>query len=236
MVKPRAASTEAIVHAPFNRRVHYRFRCLHAHQQGYFMRVLTPGEIDMPKRTDVATLEWSLSLMGRLFRDLTVSFATFDAAGADMAAYEIEAAMATELAPFRNKSPEGIKPNLRLRHAGTPLRAMMQDASDLIQHGGKSKQIREMDGYMIAIRWRLILVARAFRDLAASFGAVDGKRADRAVGEIEATIVREMLAFREKPPEGIVVDIVVLAKAITPLRAMTRDARALIQQGGKPKH
>jgi hypothetical protein len=175
-------------------------------------------------------------MMTRLFRDLAISFAAFDADRADMAIHEIEAAMATELAPFHDKPPKGIGADVPPRRAGTRLRQMTQDACALIEHGGKSKQIREMDGYIVAIRRLLILVARAFRDLATSFGAVDGERADRAVSEIEATIVREILAFREKPPEGIVVDSVALANAVSPLRAMTRAARALIQQAGKPKH
>jgi hypothetical protein len=200
------------------------------------MRVLTPCEIDMPKRTEVVALEWSLAMMIRLFRDLAVSFAAFDADRADMAIHEIEAAMATELAPFHDKPPKGIGADVPPRRACTRLRQMTQDACALIEHGGKSKQIREMDGYIVAIKWRLMLVARAFRDLATSFGAVDGERADRAVREIEATIVREILAFREKPPEAIVVESVALANAVSPLRAMTRAARALIQQAGKPKH
>jgi hypothetical protein len=88
----------------------------------------------------------------------------------------------------------------------------------------------------IALRWSMQLMARAFRDLASSFAAIDAGKADRAIYEIEATIARELTAFCQNPPKGVVVDQAAIIPVVQPLREMTQSARHLIQQSMKPRH
>lgn len=91
---------------------------------------------------------------------------------------------------------------------------------------------------LIAMQWSLTTMARAFRDLAAAFGAVDGKSADNTIRDIEKMLVAEFDAMLKKPPEGVsVADLrAIFAEVVPPFRNMTQEARALIQQAGKPKN
>jgi hypothetical protein len=187
----------------------------------------------MSKRTEVVALEWSLSVMSRVYRGLAISFALVDAGRADRAIHEIEAAITADLAAFREKSSKGIAVDIALRRAVAPLRDVTQNASAMIQLGGNPKQRRHMNGDITITSWTLALMARAFRDLATSFAAVDGIRADCAVDEAEMTIVRALMAFRETSSKRTGD---AAGHAVMPLREMMQDARALIQQAGKPKN
>jgi hypothetical protein len=187
----------------------------------------------MPKRTELVALEWSLSVMSRVFRGLAISFALVDAGRADRAIHEIEAAIAADLAAFREKTSKGITVDIALTRAVTPLRDMTQDMRAMIQHGGNPKQRRHTGGDITIASWTLTLMARAFRDLAVSFATVDGIRADCAIDEADMTIVRSLMAFRETSSKRAVD---AAEHAVMPLREMTQNARALIEQAGKPKN
>lgn len=80
------------------------------------------------------------------------------------------------------------------------------------------------------------LMTRAFRELGLAFALVDREGADRAIHTIEADMARDLTAFCEKPPKGILIDRRALVPVVTPLRQMTQETRALIQKAGKREH
>jgi hypothetical protein len=90
----------------------------------------------------------------------------------------------------------------------------------------------------IAFEWSMTMMNRAFRDLAASFAAVNPALADEAVKRIEQMVAAEMDRMIKKPPEGISVGNLraAIAEAVGPFREMTQSARQLIKQAGKPKN
>lgn len=96
----------------------------------------------------------------------------------------------------------------------------------------------DIERRLIAQDWSLTVMARAFRDLAAAFGAIDGKSADNTIRDIEKMLVAEFERMLKEPPEGISVAELraIFAEVVPPFRNMTQEARALVQQAGKPKN
>lgn len=96
----------------------------------------------------------------------------------------------------------------------------------------------DIERRLIAQDWSLTIMARAFSDLATAFAAVDSKGADNAIRDVEKMLVAEFDAMLKKPPEGISVSELraIFAEVVPPFRNMTQEARALVQQAGKPKN
>lgn len=96
----------------------------------------------------------------------------------------------------------------------------------------------DIERRFLAMQWSLTAMARAFRDLSTAFGAVDAQRADNTIRDIEKMLVAEFETMLKKPPEGISVATMraIIAEVMPPFRDMTQEARALIQQAGKPKN
>jgi hypothetical protein len=67
---------------------------------------------------------------------------------------------------------------------------------------------------------------------------VDPVLADEAILQIEKMLVAEFQALLQQSGEGIGLAAfgTAMADVIDPFRDMTREARALIQQAGNPKH
>ena len=97
--------------------------------------------------------------------------------------------------------------------------------------------MKDLDRDAVAHDWTMTLMRRAFRDLAVSFAALDPRAADTAIMRIEQMVVAEMQKLVDKPPKGVTVAQIKAAtvEVIMPFREMTQEARALIQQAGKPR-
>jgi hypothetical protein len=91
----------------------------------------------------------------------------------------------------------------------------------------------------IAFEFSMALMRRAFRDLAVSFAAIDPRRADAAIRDLEKAVVAEFEALlKQPPPDGVTIEEMgaTFAEVVIPFRDMTQTARNLIQQAGKPKN
>jgi hypothetical protein len=90
----------------------------------------------------------------------------------------------------------------------------------------------------LAHEWSMMMMKRAFRDLAASFATINPSLAEEAVKRIEIMVATEMDRLIKNPPEGVSDRSIraSISQAVGPFREMTQAARHLIQEAGKPKN